>query len=145
LFRAAVGWPFDPSRVALQISGPGRAGVAERIARAFLGFWEDPATRASLLAVLRSAMTHDGSALLLREFVVRHLFSQVTPLLDGPRVALRVDLAAAQLIGMAVLRYALRVEPIASASPDELVAWLTPALGRYLEHDASRVSDPPLE
>jgi AcrR family transcriptional regulator len=135
LFRAAVGWPFDPARVAAELTGPGPARVSERLARAFIGFWEDPATHTPLLALLRSAMTHEDSAGLLREFVVRQLFSQVTGLLDGPRVELRVDLASAQLIGLAVLRYALRIEPLASAAADELVAWLTPALARYLEPD----------
>jgi hypothetical protein len=46
---------------------------------------------------------------------------------------MRVNLAAAHLIGVAVLRYALRVEPIASARPEDLVDWLTPTLTHYLD------------
>jgi AcrR family transcriptional regulator len=138
LFRQAVGWPFDPARAASRITAPGPERVPERIARTFLDFWEDPATRASLMALLRSAMTHEGSASLLRQFVVRQLFGPVTGLLDGPQIELRVNLASAQLIGVAVLRYAVRIEPIASASKDELVAWLTPALAHYLESGTAR-------
>jgi AcrR family transcriptional regulator len=137
LFRAAVGWPFDPAAVAAQITAPGPDGIGARVARVFLGFWEDPTTRASLLALLRSAMTHEASAALLREFAVRHLFVQLTGLVGGPQGELRVNLAAAHLIGVAVLRYALRVEPIASASVDELVAWLTPPLTHYLGPESS--------
>jgi AcrR family transcriptional regulator len=137
LFRAVVGWPFDPAAVAARITAPGPDGIGARVARVFLGFWEDPTTRASLLALLRSAMTHEASAALLREFAVRHLFVHVTGLVGGPQGELRVNLAAAHLIGVAVLRYALRVEPIASASVDELVAWLTPALTRYLGPESS--------
>jgi AcrR family transcriptional regulator len=133
LFRAAVGWPFDPARAAAALAGPGPGGLPERLARVFLGFWEAPGTRAPLLALLRSAMTHEATAGLLREFAVRHLFAHVAGRLEGPRAELRVDLAAAHLIGVAVLRYALRVEPIASAGVDELVAWLTPALAHHLE------------
>jgi hypothetical protein len=40
----------------------------------------------------------------------------------------RVDVAAGQLIGLALLRYALLVEPIASASVEELVHRCAPAL-----------------
>jgi AcrR family transcriptional regulator len=138
VFRAAVGWPFDPAGLASEITTRGQAHIAEGIARAFLGYWEDPATRASLLALLRSAMTHDASAGLLREFVVRQLFSHVVDLLDGPQADLRVSLAAAQLVGLAVLRYALRVEPVASATTEDLVAMLTPALARYLDPGDSR-------
>src|SRR5262245_10143446 len=50
---------------------------------------------------------------------------------DGPDAPLRVELAAAQLIGVAVLRYVLEVEPITSASTDDLVDWLGPTLGGY--------------
>jgi AcrR family transcriptional regulator len=133
LFRAALGWPFDPAGVASQIAGPGPAGIGARMARIFLAFWEDPTSRASLTAVLRSAMTHDASAALLREFVVHQLWANLGSFVDGPQAVLRVQLAASQLIGVAVLRYILRVEPIASASTDELVVWLTPALTNYLE------------
>ena len=120
LFQAAVGWPLDPARLAAQIAAPGPEGIGARIARAFLGSWDDPTTRASLAGMLRSAMTHDASAALLREFVVHQLFARVT------------GLAASHLIGVAILRYTLRVEPIASARTDQLVAWLTPALTHYL-------------
>src|SRR5438874_8196984 len=76
LFQAAVGWPFDPARLAAQIAAPGPEGIGARIAGAFLGSWDDPTTRASLAGVLRSAMTHDASAALLREFVVHQLFAR---------------------------------------------------------------------
>lgn len=132
LFRAVVGWPFDPSAVRARIADPGPDGIGARFVRVFLGFWEDPTTRASLLALLRSAMTHDASAALLRDFVVREGFAPLTGLIGEPHAELRVNLAAAHLIGVAVLRYILKVEPIASVSADVLVNWLTPALNHYL-------------
>lgn len=133
LFRAAVAWPFDPAAAAADITGPDTEGLSARVARTFFGFWEDPATQPALLALLRSAMSHETAATLLREFVVLQLFTHVTGLLDGPQAQLRVQLAAAHLIGLAVLRYALCFEPIASANSDEIVAWVTPALRSYLE------------
>jgi AcrR family transcriptional regulator len=132
LFRAAVGWPFDPATAAAQFGEPGDEGIARRIARVFFGYWEDPETRAPLLALLRSAMTHETSATLLREFAGRQMFAQVVPLLGGRQPELRVNLAVGHLLGVAVVRYALQLEPIASARPEELVEWMTPALERYL-------------
>src|SRR5689334_4798640 len=73
LFRAVVRWPFDPAVVVSQIQGSGVEGLGGRVARGFFGMWEDPGTRTALLAVLRSAMTHEASAALLREFAVRQL------------------------------------------------------------------------
>ena len=133
LFTAAVGWPFDPAVIASELAAVGTERVAARLARVFLGFWEDPLTRGPLLALLRSAMTHEPSARLLREFVVRELFASIASLVTGPDAQLRLELAAGHLVGVAVLRYALSVEPVASASVEELVRLLTPSLAPYLE------------
>lgn len=130
--RAAVGWPFDPAPVAARLAGVDPTDLGPALARLFLGFWDDPSTGASLSALLRSAMTHEASAALLREFVGQQLFGRVGHLIGGPAAALRVDLAAAQMIGVAVLRHVLRVEPIASAPTEELVGWLAPTLSHYL-------------
>jgi hypothetical protein len=90
--------------------------IATHLARTFFGFWDDPSTGPTLKALLRSAMTLAASAALLREFLTRRLFGQISSLLEVPEADLRVELAAGQLIGLALLRYALRVEPIASAN-----------------------------
>src|SRR5581483_1137067 len=100
--------------IAAQMAVGGPEGLGPRIARVFLGFWEDPQTRSPLLALLRSAMAHDPAARLLRDFVEREVFARFGDLVVGPDARLRLELAAAQLVGLAVLRYALRVEPLAS-------------------------------
>lgn len=139
LFRAVVGWPFDPARVEPELIRPGREGVGARLARTFFGYWEDPTTGAALSALMRSAMSHAESSALLREFVAHELFARLAGLVDGLDAKLRVELAAGHLVGVALLRYILRVEPIASAGVEELVTWLEPALDGYL-----RAGGPPV-
>lgn len=129
LFRAVVGWPFDPTGVEAQILDD----LGKGLARIFFSYCEDPSTGPALAALLRSAMSHAQSATLLREFVGRRLFAAIATQMSSPNASLRVELASAQLIGIAVLRYILRVEPIASATVDELVDWVEPVLERYLE------------
>src|SRR5262249_52054729 len=68
---------------------------------------------------------------LLREFVTRQLFQQLTEVMEGPDRLLRVELVAAHLWGVAVLRHVLQMEPLASASIDELVAHIGPTLDRF--------------
>jgi AcrR family transcriptional regulator len=133
LFRAVVGWPFDPERVGPELIQPGRPGVGARLARTFFEYWEDPTTGAALAALMRSAMTHAESAALLSEFVAHELFARLVGLVDGPDATLRVELAAGQLVGVALLRYILRVEPLASAPIEDLVRWLAPALDVHLQ------------
>jgi AcrR family transcriptional regulator len=141
LFRAVVGWPFDPARVVEpELIRPGREGVGARLARTFFGYWEDPTTGAALSALMRSAMTHAESAALLREFVAHELFARFAGFVHGLDANLRVELAAGHLVGVALLRYILRVEPIASAGIEELVTWLEPALDRYLQAGGPPVS-----
>jgi len=60
------------------------------------------------------------------------MFSRIASLVAGPDRELRIELAAGQLVGVALLRYVLAVEPIASASTSQLVELLTPTLNQYL-------------
>lgn len=133
LFREVVTWPFDPAEVVPGLVGEGAAGLGERLARLFLTVWDDPDTSPRLVALLRSAMTNESFARLLREFVVTQLFQHLTKVVEGPDRELREELAAAHLLGIAVLRRVLHMEPLASASIDDLVARVGPALDRYLQ------------
>ena len=47
----------------------------------------------------------------------------------------RATLAGSQLVGLAMIRYVLRLEPIASASIDHLVEVVGPTIQRYLTGD----------
>jgi AcrR family transcriptional regulator len=131
LFREALAWPFDPEAAVAGLAGA--AGTAgERIARFFLETWDAPDTGPALVAVLRGALTHEESARLLREFLGRQVFGRMADagvVGSGP---LGTELAAAHLVGIAVCRYGLGLEPIASAPIDELVARVAPELDRYL-------------
>jgi hypothetical protein len=44
-----------------------------------------------------------------------------------------MSLVASQLMGIVIVRYVVAVEPLASASHDDLVATYAPTLQRYLE------------
>jgi hypothetical protein len=45
---------------------------------------------------------------------------------------LRVELVASHLMGLAFARYQLKIEPIASASIEDIVEWAGPTVQRYL-------------
>jgi hypothetical protein len=75
---------------------------------------------------------NEDAATLLREFVTREVLGRLARVLELDQPQLRASLVASQLIGLAMLRYVIKVEPVASASTDEVVAWLGPTLQRYL-------------
>jgi AcrR family transcriptional regulator len=131
LFRAAVGWPFDPEQALAHLAVDPGEPLGMRLAHVFFSFWDDPTTGPALAALLRSAMTNAAAANLLREFVVHELLGRVAGLFEAEQPELRIELAAAQLVGVAMLRHILRVEPLCSASLDELVARVGPTLEAY--------------
>lgn len=71
VFGAAIEMSFEPAPHLPDLLARGPAGIGERLARYFIGIWENPATRAPLLAVIRSAMTHETATKVLRGFVLR--------------------------------------------------------------------------
>ncbi|MER5770190.1 TetR/AcrR family transcriptional regulator [Streptomyces sp. NPDC001985] len=135
VFAAAIEVTFEPAVVLPAILGRGTDGIGERLARFFIGVWENPATRAPLLAIVRSALTHDAAAGVLREFVLRRLLERIAEELDVPDPKFRAELGASHMIGIVVLRYVIRVEPLASADPEAIVAMVAPTLQRYLTEE----------
>ncbi|MFF7497409.1 TetR/AcrR family transcriptional regulator [Streptomyces rubiginosohelvolus] len=132
VFAAAVEVTFEPALVLPAVLGGDPDGLGERLARFFLSVWEDPGTRTPLLAILRSAVTHEAAANVLRDFVLRRLLERIAAELDVPDPTLRAELAASHMLGIAMLRYVVRAEPLASADPEDIIAMVAPTLQRYL-------------
>ncbi|PWK71783.1 TetR family transcriptional regulator [Streptomyces sp. CG 926] len=135
LFAAAIEVSIEPALVVPAIIGEGPDGIGERLARYFLGIWENPVTRVPLLAVIRSALTHEAAAKVLRQLVLRRLLERVAADLDVPDPTFRAELAASHMVGIAILRYVVQVEPLASADPEKIVALVAPTLQRYLTEE----------
>jgi AcrR family transcriptional regulator len=133
VFAAAIEVSFAPAQeMPSALADGGTEGMGERVARFMLRIWENPATREPLLAVVRSAVTNDTAAAVFRGLVGRTVLARVAGELDVPDPEYRVQLAAAQLVGIVMLRYVVKVEPIASADPERLVAMVAPTLQHYL-------------
>ncbi|HET7398885.1 MAG TPA: TetR family transcriptional regulator [Intrasporangium sp.] len=138
LFAQTLDVPVDPGAVIDAVLAPGLDRVGWRIVEAFLGVWDAPGRRESFVALLRSSMTSDEGARVLREFLVREVFGRVTAAAGVPDAALRASLAASQVLGMAVLRYVLKVPALVEASDAEIVERLGPVLQRHLVDDVPR-------
>lgn len=135
LFAAAIELTMEPALVVPQIIGGGPDGIGERLARYFLGIWENPASRTPLLAVIRSALTHEAAAAVLRRLILRRVLERVAADLNVPDPTFRAELAASHMIGIAILRYVVQVEPLASADPEKIIALVAPTLQRYLTEE----------
>jgi AcrR family transcriptional regulator len=132
LFAAVVEYPMNPGELVAQlIAEGGTEDLGERLLRLLLRLWdEQPAS--PLLAMIRSASDHEQAATALREFITREVVGRVARAIDADQPELRATLCGSQVVGLVMVRYVIRVEPLASADPDQLVAWIAPTLQRYL-------------
>jgi AcrR family transcriptional regulator len=136
LFVAALALPVDPRAViGAALAGPAEE-AAENLIRTFLSVWDDPAFQPALLATVRRTLEPGGDKL-IREGFVPVVLIPVGEELGIDRPELRMPLVASQVIGLILARYVVRIEPIASLEPDQLVAIYAPTIQRYLTGDLS--------
>jgi len=92
---------------------------------------ESPVSRPIVLGRIRSAATHPDAAALVRETVTRDLH-RLTSAITEDRPETRAVLIGSHLVGIALARYVVLVEPLASMPPDEVVELLAPTFQRFL-------------
>ena len=133
VFEAAVEVAFAP---ALKVRDTVLEGpldeVGERMTRVIFGLWENPVTRTPLLAIVRSAVNNETAAAVFRRLVAAQLMRRIAGRLDVPDAELRTELAAAQLVGVAMMRYVIKIEPLASADPEQVIARIAPVVQGHL-------------
>ena len=71
----------------------------------------------------------------VREFITEEVLGQIAHRLGSADARLRATLVGSQIIGLAMARYIVKVEPLASAPPTQVVAAVGPTLQRYLTGD----------
>jgi AcrR family transcriptional regulator len=133
LFLASMNMPLNPAElVPKALDGP-REEAGERLVRLVISVWDSPAGVAAV-ALMRSAMSNEWLARLMREFVVTQVLRRAIHEMgmQGEDAALRSALVATQIAGLAVIRYVFKVEPVASADPETLVRAIGPNVQRYL-------------
>lgn len=135
LFAAAMQLPITPSEVLPPVIAEGLDGLGERIVRRFLAIWDDPANREPLLALVRSATSHEPTSATLRQFVEREVVGRLARAIEAPEPKRRATLVASQLMGLLIARYVLALGPLARADHDTVVAAVGPTLQRYLNGD----------
>lgn len=135
LFIAATGLPAGLPDAIAGLAGIPVTDFPAVLVRAYLELVDSDDSRNAILALVRSAVSHERAAAMLREFLTAQLLPVIARLTPRPQqddARLRASLVAAQLIGIAVLRHVIRVEPLARATPDDIVALAAPAIEQCL-------------
>jgi AcrR family transcriptional regulator len=138
LFVAAVRLPVNPVDQLTAVLADEPDQVGSRIVETFLSIWDHAAGQSPLLALIRSAVADEDAAAMLREFITEEVLGPIAHRLGSPDARLRATLVGSQLIGLAVARYIIRVEPLASAPPAQVAAIVGPTVQRYLTGDVTQ-------
>lgn len=109
--------------------------VGAALLRLMLGAWADDEIGPVLRAVLLTAAHESATREKLRRIVETSLMGVSRLGVDEHDRKVRSGLIASQIMGLAMMRYVWKIEPVASMSDDEVVAAIAPNLQRYVEAD----------
>lgn len=137
LFVAALEVTMSPMSIFDGLVGMTTAEAARQIVRQYLSMLDQEQTRDAVLGLVRSAVSSERAATMLREFVSRAMVSVLSDLIrseltDHRDRQLRASLLVGQLIGIAMLRHVVKAEAVASATNEELVSRVAPVIEAYL-------------
>jgi AcrR family transcriptional regulator len=128
LFAEALQFARDPRLVVEEVAATGGGGAG--VVRGFLGLWEGPGG-GDFVSVAQAMCTSPAIADAVREYLAERIWTRT----QGGQNAQRA-LVASQLMGLAWVRYVLRLEPLASAPVEEVAALIGPTLDNYMSAGA---------
>jgi len=132
VFHAAVEVAIQPGQLFHGLESRSSKEVAEQLVRRYLVLLDRAEFRDVVMGLVRSAVSSEHAADMLRELLLQQLLSSIVPLVERSEAPLRASLIVAQLVGIAMLKYVARVETVVGATDDQLVALVTPAVEQYL-------------
>jgi AcrR family transcriptional regulator len=130
LFVESLRLPINPADAIAAVVAEGTEDLGVRLVTRFLQVWDNPVSGDPIVRVLRSGASRPE---LVREFIERQIVPRFAQAIGGPDADLRATAIVSQMLGLAFARYVLRVEPLASAPPDEVVALVAPNIQRYVD------------
>jgi AcrR family transcriptional regulator len=129
-----AGLTATAARAGADRTGADRTG--EELVRRLIGLWEErPEIREQMAAILRTGLSHDRAAGLLRDILSSFILAALSDVLADDRRELRVALIGSHIGGLMLARYILKVPGAAAASPEDLVQAVGPTVQRYLTGD----------
>jgi hypothetical protein len=88
--------------------------------------------RDRIITLIRTALGHDFAATMLRQFLTREVIGRIAAELDVDDAELRATAVASQLVGLFMVRYGVRIEPLASAPIAEVAQRIGPVVQWHL-------------
>jgi Tetracyclin repressor-like, C-terminal domain len=132
IIGATSGPPEHPLHQLAALRDEGTEEIGPTLVRRFLEHWDGGGVFEPLLTLWRSAAIQPQARKVLHDALAGPMAQRVAAELGVSNAELRVELVACHLMGLAFARYQLKIEPIASTSIEDIVAWAGPTVQRYL-------------
>jgi hypothetical protein len=126
--------PFGPPELVEKIVSGAAGEVGKRTLHLLITTW-DAAGGGPFAASAIGTVGVNKAVDILQEMFMTSIFDRLLRALRADKVRLRASLCASQLVGLGIMRYAARTEPLASTDVDTLVEAVAPTLQRYLVGD----------
>ncbi|MUL85939.1 MULTISPECIES: TetR family transcriptional regulator [unclassified Mycolicibacterium] len=135
LFAAAIHIPIDPMTVIGKLQEVPVEQIGHTLPSILLPLWDSEIGK-GLVATLRSVLAGNDVSL-VRSFLQEIIVGEIGPRVDNPpgSARIRIQFVASQLVGVAMARYILELEPFSSLPVDQIVETIAPTLQRYLTGD----------
>jgi AcrR family transcriptional regulator len=134
LLGEALTMPVDIADVMAGVEdGPDDIGV--ELIRRVLTVWSNPVLRGPLLSLMRTGLSHDRAAVVMRGLIGRSVLPVLARLAIDDRPDVRAALVGSQIAGFALAREVLRIPALAEMSVDEVARAAGPAVTHYLTGD----------
>jgi AcrR family transcriptional regulator len=133
LFAAAMQLPVNPSQAIPALFAQGLDGMGERIVRLALTMMSENRVRSDVSGVVQGSPRIEKNVRTVAEFMHLSLVDSLVTVIGVPDARMRVSLISAHLSGLAATRYVFRLEPLASASDDEIVRIYGPLIQDLLD------------
>jgi AcrR family transcriptional regulator len=133
LFAAALRLPVDPTTAIPTLVAPGLEGMGERLVRFTFDILKDPEARSELVSLARTGVNAGHAAAGLQDFLEKGVVDRVASMIGVPDARMRSALITSYLLGIAMTRYAVRLEPLSSASEEEVIRMVAPVIQDLLD------------
>lgn len=142
LFVEAMRPPVDLTEQILRMAQGDPELVGHRVMAFFVEVWDDPVRGPRLIQLMRASLDHPEVAEFVRALIVEGVIERVAAGVGARNPARAAATAASQVFGLALLRHAAHMEPLASEPGDQLIARFGPIFTRLLRETSDDDSSP---
>lgn len=136
LFAEVMHLELTPSRVVGRVLSTAPSAspeqLAERLIATMLTVWENPVAREPLVRMLEQSIGDETIRATVAEFLGQELTGQISDYIGGPTASVRTAAVMSVLSGIVFSRYVMRIEPMASLAPAQLLRAAVPMIAMHL-------------